>query len=161
RLWAVTFSEKAAAELKGRIRQRVDGLATSNSPEEVRRIEPDLWESCGGSPPPASHWRRVLRDLVPAQIHTLHGLPAQILPRHSHPHVPTCSNRFSLWNRPWRPAGGIAARRRSASRPPLSNAFERRLRPSSPPPPEISPPRPARCRRSWHCHGSLPGSAIS
>ena len=83
RLWAVTFSEKAAAELKGRIRQRVDGLATSNSPEEVRRIEPDLWESCGGSPPPASHWRRVLRDLGLAQIDTLHGLCAQILRRHS------------------------------------------------------------------------------
>src|SRR5205085_9612110 len=29
RLWAVTFSDKAAAELKGRIRQRVDRLAAS------------------------------------------------------------------------------------------------------------------------------------
>ena len=33
RLWAVTFSEKAAAELKGRIRQRVDRLA-GTSPDE-------------------------------------------------------------------------------------------------------------------------------
>jgi len=82
RLWAVTFSEKAAAELKGRIRQRVDRLAAS-SPEEVRRVEPELWESCAGSPPAASHWRRVLRDLGLAQIDTLHGLCAQILRRHA------------------------------------------------------------------------------
>src|SRR5438105_14951660 len=52
RLWAVTFSEKAAAELKGRIRQRVDRLAES-SPDEVQRLEPELWDSCGGSPRPA------------------------------------------------------------------------------------------------------------
>jgi ATP-dependent helicase/nuclease subunit A len=82
RLWAVTFSEKAAAELKGRIRQRVDRLAGS-SPQEVRRLEPELWESCAGSPPPASHWRRVLRDLGLAQIDTLHGICAQILRRHA------------------------------------------------------------------------------
>ncbi|HVI24210.1 MAG TPA: UvrD-helicase domain-containing protein, partial [Myxococcales bacterium] len=62
RLWAVTFSEKAAAELKSRIQKRVDRLATA-SVEEVREIEPELWESTGGSPPAASHWRRVLRDL--------------------------------------------------------------------------------------------------
>src|SRR5438105_4275413 len=82
RLWAVTFSEKAAAEMKGRIRQRVDRLAAS-TPGEVRRLEPELWESCGGAPPPASHWRRVLRDLGLAQIDTLHGLCAQILRRHA------------------------------------------------------------------------------
>src|SRR5207302_10740951 len=82
RLWAVTFSEKAAAELKGRIRQRVDALAVA-SPDEVRRLEPELWESCGGSPPPAALWRRVLRDLGLAQIDTLHGLCAQILRRHA------------------------------------------------------------------------------
>jgi len=82
RLWAVTFSEKAAAELKGRIRQQVDRLAASN-PDEVRRVEPELWESCGGCPPSASHWRRVLRDLGLAQIDTLHGLCAKILRRHA------------------------------------------------------------------------------
>ncbi|MFL5399079.1 MAG: UvrD-helicase domain-containing protein, partial [Myxococcales bacterium] len=82
RLWAVTFSEKAAAELKSRIQKRVDGLATA-SVEEVRKIEPELWESTGGSPPAASHWRRVLRDLGLAQIDTLHGICAQLLRRHA------------------------------------------------------------------------------
>ena len=41
RLWAVTFTEKAAAELKGRIRQRIDALAEC-APEEVARIEPSV-----------------------------------------------------------------------------------------------------------------------
>ncbi|MFL5362366.1 MAG: UvrD-helicase domain-containing protein [Myxococcales bacterium] len=82
RLWAVTFSEKAAAELKSRIQKRVDRLATA-SVAEVREIEPELWESTGGSPPAASHWRRVLRDLGLAQIDTLHGICAQLLRRHA------------------------------------------------------------------------------
>src|SRR5438045_6290859 len=82
RLWAVTFSEKAAAELKSRIRNRIDRLASAGA-GAVRDLEPELWESSGGSPPAASHWRRVLRDLGLAQIDTLHGLCAQILRRHS------------------------------------------------------------------------------
>src|SRR5207248_5663803 len=78
RLWAVTFTEKAAAELKGRIRQRIDALAEC-APEEVARIEPDL----AAEAPPASLWRRVRRDLGAAQIGTIHGLCAQILRRHA------------------------------------------------------------------------------
>src|SRR5262249_10792907 len=60
RLWAVTFTEKATAELKGRIRSRVDELAASDA-----------------------RWRRVRRDLAQAQIGTIHGLCAQILRRHA------------------------------------------------------------------------------
>ncbi len=60
RLWAVTFTEKAAAELMGRIRARIDGLAAGD---------------------PA--WRRVRRDLGLAQIGTIHALCAQILRRHA------------------------------------------------------------------------------
>ncbi|HYS09126.1 MAG TPA: UvrD-helicase domain-containing protein [Myxococcales bacterium] len=60
RLWAVTFTEKAAAELKGRIRTRVDELAAAD---------------------PA--WRRVRRDLGLAQIGTIHALCGQILRRHA------------------------------------------------------------------------------
>ncbi|HZR09111.1 MAG TPA: UvrD-helicase domain-containing protein [Myxococcales bacterium] len=59
RLWAVTFTEKAAAELKGRIRARIDALAA----------EP--------------RWRRIRRDLALAQIGTIHALCAQILRRHA------------------------------------------------------------------------------
>jgi ATP-dependent helicase/nuclease subunit A len=60
KLWAVTFTEKAAAELKGRIRSRVDDLA-------------------GRDP----SWRRVRRDLGLAQIGTIHSLCGQILRRHA------------------------------------------------------------------------------
>ncbi|HET9752688.1 MAG TPA: UvrD-helicase domain-containing protein, partial [Myxococcales bacterium] len=60
RLWAVTFTEKAAAELKGRIRARVEELAAKD---------------------PA--FRRVRRDLGLAQIGTIHSLCAQILRRHA------------------------------------------------------------------------------
>jgi len=60
KLWAVTFTEKAAAELKGRIRSRVDDLAGRD---------------------PA--WRRIRRDLGLAQIGTIHSLCGQILRRHA------------------------------------------------------------------------------
>ena len=57
RLWAVTFTEKAAAELKGRIRERIDALAAC-PPEDLVRIEPEL--AASGAPPQAV-WRRVRR----------------------------------------------------------------------------------------------------
>jgi ATP-dependent exoDNAse (exonuclease V) beta subunit len=60
RLVAVTFTEKAAAELKGRIRARVDALAVTDV-----------------------NWRGVRRDLGLAQIGTIHSLCGQILRRHA------------------------------------------------------------------------------
>src|SRR3989449_6885251 len=60
RLCAVTFTEKAAAELKGRLRQRIDSLAQNDA-----------------------FWRRVRRDLGLAQIGTIHALCGQILRRHA------------------------------------------------------------------------------
>ena len=60
KLWAVTFTEKAAAELKGRIRARVDELAAQGP-----------------------SWMRVRRDLGLAQIGTIHALCGQILRRHA------------------------------------------------------------------------------
>ena len=75
RLCAVTFTEKAAAELKGRLRQRVDRLAQGVVDE------PELVRTAAGSLPPVDHWRRVRRDLGLAQIGTIHSLCAQILRR--------------------------------------------------------------------------------
>ena len=68
RLWAVTFTEKAAAELKGRLRQRVDALAEGGG------------ELAG---PDAAFWRKVRRDLGLAQVGTIHSLCGQILRRHA------------------------------------------------------------------------------
>jgi ATP-dependent helicase/nuclease subunit A len=75
RLCAVTFTEKAAAELKGRIRNRVDALALGQlallgSEPEVPVREPGFW-------------RAVRRDLGLAQVGTIHALCAQILRRHA------------------------------------------------------------------------------
>ncbi|MBS2026148.1 MAG: UvrD-helicase domain-containing protein, partial [Deltaproteobacteria bacterium] len=42
RLCAVTFTEKAAAELRARVRTRLDGLADAASDGERRLREPDL-----------------------------------------------------------------------------------------------------------------------
>jgi len=70
KLCAVTFTEKAAAELKGRVRRRVDGLLAGGIEEEV----------------PARYvgdWRAVRRELGLAQVGTIHGLCAQILRRHA------------------------------------------------------------------------------
>ena len=79
RLWAVTFTEKAAAELKARLRQRIDGLAAGGA-------EPELEETCaraGRAPPDTAVWRRVRRDLGLAQVGTIHSLCGQILRRHA------------------------------------------------------------------------------
>lgn len=81
RLWAVTFTEKAAAELKGRLRERIDRLTALEDPAEVALLEPEL--SLSPALPGAAHWRRVRRDLGLSQIGTIHGLCGQLLRRHA------------------------------------------------------------------------------
>ena len=66
RLCAITFTEKAAAELKDRLRRRVDGLAEGASEPELSRF-----------------WRKVRRELGLAQVGTIHSLCGQILRRHA------------------------------------------------------------------------------
>jgi ATP-dependent exoDNAse (exonuclease V) beta subunit len=97
RLWAVTFTEKAAAELRARLRQRIDRLAESRSgagaakgsgtgPDDLALLEPELARSCaaeGRAFPEPAVWQRARRDLGLAQIDTIHALCNQILRRHA------------------------------------------------------------------------------
>ncbi len=89
RLCAVTFTEKAGAELRGRIRARVDRLAAC-APGALEslcaELEPELLATCRGAgvPLPAqAAWRKVRRDLGQAEIGTLHGLCARLLRRNA------------------------------------------------------------------------------
>ncbi len=83
RLTAITFTEKAAAELTARLRARVERLAED---DEAQAGEPELWASAresGTAAPGRAHWQRVRRDLGSAQIGTIHSLCTQILRRNA------------------------------------------------------------------------------
>ena len=92
RLWALTFTEKAAAELSARLRQRVDGLAElspgalGHDAFLLAAREPELCSTCeasGTAMPGAAVWRRARRDLGLAQIGTIHALCSQLLRRNA------------------------------------------------------------------------------
>ena len=90
RLCAVTFTEKAAAELRGRLRSRVDRLAVCESPAALAALaakhEPELAASCaaaGTALPAPEAWRKIRRDLGQAEIGTIHGLCSRLLRRHA------------------------------------------------------------------------------
>lgn len=78
RLAAVTFTEKAAAEMKDRLRQRVRALADGEADE------PDLSASFAwfGIPEPTTaFWEKVHADLSSAFVGTFHSLCADLLRR--------------------------------------------------------------------------------
>jgi ATP-dependent helicase/nuclease subunit A len=80
RLWAVTFTEKAAAEMKERLRGALFSLSRGNQPKEF-----DLTASFAAldrGEPPTSHWAKVLGALPSANIGTFHGLCSQVLRRY-------------------------------------------------------------------------------
>jgi ATP-dependent exoDNAse (exonuclease V) beta subunit len=78
RLCLLTFTEKAAAEMRGRLAARVAALAAGES------SEPELtaaFAAAGRPCPPASEWRRVQGRLSGATIATFHGFCAGLLRR--------------------------------------------------------------------------------
>ncbi len=77
-LCLLTFTEKAAAEMRGRLSARVASLAVGEG------SEPELTAAftAGGRPvPPASEWRRIQARLSGATIATFHGFCAGLLRR--------------------------------------------------------------------------------
>jgi len=78
KLCLLTFTEKAAAEMRGRLAARVAALASG----EVSEPELVAAFGAGGRPvPPASEWRRVQGRLSSATIATFHGFCAGLLRR--------------------------------------------------------------------------------
>ncbi len=78
KLCLLTFTEKAAAEMRGRLAARVAALAAGEG------SEPELaaaFAAAGRPVPPASEWRRVQGRLSGATIATFHGFCASLLRR--------------------------------------------------------------------------------
>jgi ATP-dependent helicase/nuclease subunit A len=76
RLCLLTFTEKAAAEMRERLSARVEALA------EAQGEEPELlaaFAAAGRTPPPASFWRGVQAQLDAATLSTFHAYCARLL----------------------------------------------------------------------------------
>lgn len=78
RLGLLTFTDKAAAEMRERLRRRLDALADgqTNEPELLASFE-----ALGAPMPPARFWRRIRDDLGAATIGTFHSLCTHLLRR--------------------------------------------------------------------------------
>ena len=76
RLCLLTFTEKAAAEMRQRLEARVEALA------EGRGVEPELeaaFAGAGQSPPGSAFWRQVHTALGAATLSTFHAYCARLL----------------------------------------------------------------------------------
>jgi ATP-dependent exoDNAse (exonuclease V) beta subunit len=81
RLVALTFTDKAGAEMQGRLQQRLAPLAAGG---DIETLEPDLAASfrrLGTAFPSPEQWRRIRRDVPLASITTFHGFCAAQLRR--------------------------------------------------------------------------------
>ena len=77
-LCLLTFTDKAAAEMRQRLRERLDGLARG----DVREVELEASFAALGKPmPPKRFWRGVRDDLGMASIGTFHSVMTQVLRR--------------------------------------------------------------------------------
>ncbi|MHB1846062.1 MAG: UvrD-helicase domain-containing protein, partial [Deltaproteobacteria bacterium] len=78
RLWLATFTEKAAGELRARLRGRLRALADGLPAEG----EPDLAAAAAGVGKPfpsADRWARLLEEATACRVTTLHGVGATLL----------------------------------------------------------------------------------
>ncbi|MHB8420894.1 MAG: UvrD-helicase domain-containing protein [Myxococcales bacterium] len=92
-LWLVTFTEKAAAELRGRLQERLRRLA---SPSADPQDEPELREAAhrlGMQLPAPSRWAALLDDSAGCHVTTLHGAGASLLRE-----LPGALGSFALWD---------------------------------------------------------------
>jgi len=77
-LCMLTFTDKAAAEMRGRLRHRLDALARGGASEELLR---QSFEHQGTPFPAPEFWRRTRDALGEASIGTFHSLCALLLRR--------------------------------------------------------------------------------
>jgi ATP-dependent exoDNAse (exonuclease V) beta subunit len=81
-LCLLTFTDKAAAEMRQRLRERLDRLATGAAKGEHRELELETsFAALGRELPPKRFWRQVRDDLGAASIGTFHSIMTQVLRR--------------------------------------------------------------------------------
>jgi ATP-dependent exoDNAse (exonuclease V) beta subunit len=78
RLGLLTFTEKAADEMRSRLRARLDRLALGTDDEPVLRAS---FEAANKNFPPPRTWRTIRDELGAATIGTFHSLCSQLLRR--------------------------------------------------------------------------------
>ena len=77
RLCLVTFTDKAASEMRARLRQRIDALVHGGDDHDLTAS----YRALEQPPRPAKFWRKVRDGLGAATIGTFHGLCVQLLKR--------------------------------------------------------------------------------